>query len=272
MRAQEAAEERHEEGRADALVAHVADDEGHAAVVEGEGVVEIARDLARRVERGADLPARGGCGSASGRKLPLDLAPDLELALEARRAVARGVFEALLLERRRHAGAQDDGVERLRKVVGRAELDGRATASISSTAEIMMTGIVRSTASARMRSSTSKPSISGIMMSSRTRSIGRAASDLERGAPVHRGLDLVAERAQAAGEQVPVDLDVVDDEEAAGAGRRGARTRLRGRRGREPEELAEIRDLLLGRALAFLDDVGDACPCRRDESCAGTAE
>ena len=133
------------------------------------------------------------------------------------------------------------------------------TLSISSTAEIMMTGIVRSTASARIRSRTS------IAVHLRHHDVeqdevdsARAASVSSAGAPVHRGLDLVAERPQAAREQVAVDLLVVDDEEAPR--HRGDEESSGGgvtRRAERAEQPAEIRDLLLGGALAFLDDVGD---------------
>ena len=120
---QEAAEEGHVERGADSLVADVAEREGDPAVLQGEGVVEVARDLASGMERGRDLPA-GRLRQGLGQKLGLDLPSDLELPLELARAVPRGVLEPLLLERRRDAGPQDDGVERLGKVVRRAELDG----------------------------------------------------------------------------------------------------------------------------------------------------
>ena len=154
-----------------------------------------------------------GCGRDSGRN-SLDLAPDLGAPLELARAVARGVFEALLLERRRHAGPQDHGVERLREVVRRAELDGSRDG---------LDLVDRRDHDDRNRPEHrvgAHPLEDLEAVHLRHHDVEEDEVDrprgqrLEGGASVHRGLDLVAERLEAAHQKVSIDLGVVDDEEA----------------------------------------------------------
>jgi hypothetical protein len=81
-RAQETAEQRHEQRRADSLAAHVREHERHAAVRQRESVVEISRHLPRRPEVRTQLPSIRG-RQRVGEEAELDLAADLELALQA---------------------------------------------------------------------------------------------------------------------------------------------------------------------------------------------
>src|SRR5206468_2350064 len=115
------AKERHVEGGAHALVADVRDDERDGAVGRREAVVEVAAHLPRRLEHGGDLPS-GRLRQGIRQEVALDLAPDLELPLEAANVEALAVFEALTRESGRDARAKHDGVEGFGEVVGGAEL------------------------------------------------------------------------------------------------------------------------------------------------------
>ena len=78
----QAAEQRHEQGGADALVADVGNDQSNSAPLgELKAVVEIARNFTRRVKARSDLPARR-LGQLTGQEAFLDLATDLHVALE----------------------------------------------------------------------------------------------------------------------------------------------------------------------------------------------
>jgi hypothetical protein len=65
-----------------ALVGYVGDDHAQAAVVEGEKVVEVAADLARRLPVSGDLPT-GEDRRRLGQQRLLDSAGDAQLGLDA---------------------------------------------------------------------------------------------------------------------------------------------------------------------------------------------
>ena len=79
-RAQESGHARHEEGRGHSLVRHVGDGQDEPAAVQQEEVVEVAPDLAGRLERGGDRIAAGqGLRRRDGEHRLLDLARDVQL-------------------------------------------------------------------------------------------------------------------------------------------------------------------------------------------------
>ncbi len=202
------------------------DDERHAPVLQGERVVEIARDLARRMEGRGDLPA-GRLRQRVGQEVFLDLPPDLEVSLELAGMEAVGVLEPFLLERRGHARAQHHGVERLGKVVGGAELDRAGDAF-----DLVDRGD-HDDRDRPERRVLAHPLQHLEAVHLRHHDVEEHEVDLARAedfeglAAVDGHRDLVAEGAQAPRQQVAVDLHVVDDEQAAGRGRhalRGARS------------------------------------------------
>src|SRR5699024_4487839 len=101
----------HEQCRADALAADVRHDQAHASRSgQLEGVVEVTADAAGRLEPGGDVPAVGE-GQRLGEEAGLDLAGDVELALQAAGVDLLPVVEPLAGEAGLDAGPQDLGVE-----------------------------------------------------------------------------------------------------------------------------------------------------------------
>lgn len=80
--AQEGARRRHHQRSGHPLVGHVGDDHVQAVVVEGEKVVEVAADLARRLSVCSDLPP-GEDRRRLGQQRLLDSASDAQIGLDA---------------------------------------------------------------------------------------------------------------------------------------------------------------------------------------------
>ncbi len=99
--AQHAPRGRHHHRGGDALVGHVADDDGDLPVGQLEEVVEVAADLAGRLVVRGDLPA-GQVGQLAREEVLLDQRRDLELLLDP---LARPRLRRLLAARARRPGA-----------------------------------------------------------------------------------------------------------------------------------------------------------------------
>ena len=115
----------HDEGRRDALVGHVADDDADAPLAEVDEVVEVAADDARRAVVRGDLPL-GQVRQLARQELLLDQLRDLELLLEA---LALGGLGGLLADELRDPDrGRGLGGERREEpaVVGRVLLLGEA--------------------------------------------------------------------------------------------------------------------------------------------------
>ena len=92
----------------------------------------------------------------------------------------------------------------------------RTTLSVSSTAEIMITGTCSVPGVAFSCSRTEMPSSSGMTMSRRTTSLGSSREELERLVAVRGSADLVTVLLEEATEQLPADAVVVGDEDRRG--------------------------------------------------------
>ena len=91
----------------------------------------------------------------------------------------------------------------------------------------MITGMWRSRASSLRRRRTSKPSISGIMMSSRIRSTVSLVQPLEGVPAMDRRHRLVVEQLQLLRQHVAIERLVVDDQDAGRRRHRGPSRRPR---------------------------------------------
>ena len=119
----------HDEGRRDALVGDVADDDTDAALAKVDEVVEVAADDARRAVVRGDLPL-GQVRQLAREELLLDQLRDLELLLVA---LALGGLGGLLADELRDAdggrGLGGEGREEA-AVVGGVVLLGQARAQV----------------------------------------------------------------------------------------------------------------------------------------------
>jgi hypothetical protein len=110
--AQQAAVERHVEGRPNPLVGYIPKQKDHFAIRQQEGIIEIAGDLARRAEAGIQVPA-GERGQVGGQEVDLDAMPDLKFSLEAVQMGLLQVPQAFLFEGGTDPGAKQSLIKRL---------------------------------------------------------------------------------------------------------------------------------------------------------------
>ena len=122
QRAQQRHGDRHEEGRGDALPAHVADRHHQPVLGHAQHLEEIAAHVPRRLDRGVDVEPHAPAGRGEvGREDPhLDLAGDREVPLLGG---ADRVGVGLRLQQRAHPRLHLQDLERLGEVVVRPQLE-----------------------------------------------------------------------------------------------------------------------------------------------------